>query len=92
MKDSTKKSLLERTAAVFELPADLLAGLPCVRIVGSEEVYVQNHRGILAYGEEEIIINGGKQLIRVVGQGLRLSGMTPADLTITGSVRAVELE
>ena len=87
-----RKNLLEKTAKAFDLPGDVLAGMTCVKLVGREELYLQNHRGILAYGEEEILISGGRLMIRVRGDGLRLRSMTPSDLVITGTISAVELE
>lgn len=92
MDGKKRKGLLERTASAFSLPGDVLAGLSCVQLVGREELYLQNHRGILAYGEEEILISGGKLLIRVRGSGLKLRSMTATDLVITGTITAVELE
>ena len=47
-----KESLLERTAEVFDLPGDLVAGRPRVEITGSRELRMENHKGILAYGPE----------------------------------------
>ena len=92
MERRKRKGLLEKTASMFKLPGDVLAGLSCVRLVGQNEAYVENHRGILAYGEEEILISGGKLLIRVRGEGLKLRSMTPADLVITGTIVGIELE
>ena len=92
MERNKRKNLLEKTARVFDLPVDVLAGMTCVKLVGREELYLQNHRGILAYGEEEILISGGRLMIRVRGEGLRLRSMTPGDLVITGTITAVELE
>ena len=54
-----KSGLLERTAEVFDLPADAVAGLPRLELVGDKELRVENHKGILAYGPEEIHISGG---------------------------------
>lgn len=92
MERKKRKGLLEKTASVFDLPGDVLAGLSCVQLVGREELYLQNHRGILAYGEEEILVSGGKLLIRVRGSELKLRSMTATDLVITGTITAVELE
>ena len=92
MEGKKRKGLLEKTAAAFALPADVVAGVSWVQIVGREELYVQNHKGILAYGEEEMLISGGKLLIRVRGSGLKLRGMTATDLVITGLIAAVEME
>ena len=92
MECKKRKNLLERAAETLALPEDVLAGASCVRIVGCSEVYVENHRGILSYGENEILLNGGKVMIRVAGAGLRLRSMTAEDLLITGLITTVELE
>ena len=63
---------LERTAEVFDLPADALAGLPKLELVGDGELRVENHKGILAYGREEIHISGGLFLIKIAGRELEL--------------------
>ena len=53
---------------------------------------MENHRGILSYGEDEILLSGGRVMIRVRGTSLRLRSMTAEDLVITGLITAVELE
>lgn len=82
---------LERTAEVFDLPADALAGLPKLELVGDGELRVENHKGILAYGQEEIHISGGMYLIKIVGQGLELRAMTGIELLITGKIVQISL-
>ena len=89
---SRKHSLLEQTARVFDLPANALAGVPRVELVGDGELRMENHRGILAYGEEEIRISGGSYTVRVTGQSLQLRTMSPLALLITGRICAVSLE
>ena len=92
MGEKRHKGLLEKTAGAFQLPGDVVAGLPCVRLVGREEFYMLNHRGILAYGEEEIHISGGRIRVLVRGRNLQLRAMNPTDLVITGEISAVELD
>ena len=82
---------LERAAEVFDRPADALAGLPKVELVGDGELRVENHKGILAYGREEIHISGGVYIIKVVGQELELRAMTGLELLITGKVLQISL-
>ena len=81
----------ERTAEVFDLPADALAGLPKLELVGDRELWVENHRGILAYGDREIHISGGVFLIRVAGEELELRAMTGVELLITGRITQITL-
>lgn len=87
-----RKTLLEQAASKFELPVEAVAGVSCVQLVGREELLLQNHRGILSYGEDEILVSGSRMLIRVKGNALKLRSMTPTDLVITGTIDAVELE
>ena len=86
-----KESLLERTAEVFDLPGDLVAGLPRVEITGSRELRMENHKGILAYGPEEIHVSGGKLIIKIRGSNLELKAMNAGELLITGEIAGLDL-
>ena len=91
-KTQKRESLLEKTADVFDLPGDLVAGLIRVEITGSHEVRMENHRGILAYGGDEIHVSGGKLIAKVRGRGLELRSMNASQLLITGEIAGVDLE
>lgn len=86
-----RPGLLERTAEVFDLPADALVGLPRLELVGDRELWVENHKGILSYGPQEIHISGGVFLIRVSGEELELRAMTGVELLITGRIGQITL-
>ena len=85
------RGLLQRAAETFDLPADALAGLPKLELVGDGELRVENHKGILAYGREEIHISGGGWVIKIAGEGLELRAMTGIELLITGQVSQITL-
>jgi sporulation protein YqfC len=76
----------------MDLPEDVVAGTPRLELIGDGELRMESHRGILAYGPEEIHISGGKLVVLVKGSGLELRAMDPAQLLITGHITAVELE
>lgn len=86
-----KGGLLVRASRAFDMPADVMTGLPRIQLIGGEELRMEQHRGILAYGPEEIHISGGKLVVRVKGTNLELRAMTPTELLITGEIRGVEL-
>lgn len=83
--------LLTRVSRVFDIPADILGGLPRLELIGTGELRMEGHRGILAYGSEEIHVSGGKTVIRVKGTELELRAMTGDELLITGRITGVEL-
>jgi sporulation protein YqfC len=90
-KKPRRAGLLERTAELLDLPADALAGLPRLELVGDGELRMENHKGILAYGSEEIHISGGIYLVRITGQNLELRAMTGLELLITGRIETISL-
>lgn len=85
-----RQSILEKTSAALDLPADVVAGLPRMELLGDREFRMEFHRGILAYGTEEIHISGGKLIVRVKGKQLELRSMNPTQLLITGTITGVE--
>ena len=86
-----KKNLLERAARLLDLPGDVVAGLPRVELTGDRELRMENHRGILAYGSQEIQISGGRLVVKVRGEDLELRAMNAGELLITGTLRGVDL-
>ena len=89
-KNRKKNQLLTEAAEMFDLPADVVAGLPHVELMGNRQFYMERHRGILSYSGEEIDINGDKMIVRVCGQGLELVSMTGDALRIRGNIEKVE--
>lgn len=82
---------MEKTAEVFDLPGDVVAGLPRVELLGDRQLRMENHRGILAYGSDEIHISGGKLIVKVRGTNLELRAMNAVELLITGDITGVNL-
>ena len=90
-KKPRRPGLLERTADLLDLPADALTDLPRLELVGDRELRVENHKGILAYGAEEIHVSGGAFVVRITGRELELRAMTGLELLITGHIAAIQL-
>ena len=85
-----ERVVLSTGAELFDLPADVVAGLPRLEMVGSRQLYLEHHAGILAYSEEQIDVNTTAGALRVRGEGLSLLAMTAEELRIGGRIAAVE--
>lgn len=81
---------LDKVADVFDLPGEVVGGVPRVTVTGCRRVFIENHRGILEYGENEIDVNGGRAIIKVHGDRLRLCSMNDGELLISGDVFGLE--
>ncbi len=85
-----KVGALERASRFLDLPADILAGLPRIQIIGCREILVENHKGILLYGETDIHINGGDVVLKLHGEGLSILAMNTTDLLIRGQIFGID--
>jgi len=87
-----RDGFLLRAANFFDLPDEILDGTPRVTVTGRRRVVVENHKGILEYGENTIVINGGGDYVRIRGDGLELVAMNAEELLIAGTILNVEFE
>ncbi len=82
--------VLNTVAELFDLPADVVAGLPRLEMVGSRQLYLEHHTGILAYSQEQIDVNTAAGVLRVKGEALSLVAMTAEEVRIGGRISTVE--
>ena len=81
-------ALVRRAADVFDLPADVIGGLPHIELLGDCQLLLSGHQGILSMSRERIDINGGKLIVRLGGRELEL---TASELRVQGQIEKVEL-
>ena len=82
--------MLSAVAELFDLPADIVAGLPRLELVGNRQLYLERHTGILVYSETQIDVNTAGGVLRVTGEALSLMAMTGEEVRIGGRIAAVE--
>ena len=54
------------------------------------QLFLEQHKGLLAYSDTAIDINTGTLVVRVRGTGLQLLAMTAEELRVGGTIEAVE--
>ena len=86
-----KERLRERALRFLDLPADAAGAVPCLTLTGDRDLYLTQYRGILAYGREEIHVDGGSWILRIRGRELEIRAMRVGELRITGWICGLEL-
>ncbi len=74
----------------LDLPKEIMLDLPLISLMGREEITIENHKGILTYGEESIRIGTKAGTLSIRGENLGLKQLTTDVLVITGKVVALE--
>ena len=82
--------VLSTVAELFDLPGDVIAGLPHLEMVGDRQLFLEHHGGILSYSDRCIDINTDRGVLRLRGQGLNLLAMTAEELRVGGVIEGVE--
>ena len=88
-KGRRENGVLAHVAELFDLP-DVIAGLPHLEMIGGRQLFLEQHKGLLAYSDTAIDINTGTLVVRVRGTGLQLLAMTAEELRVGGTIEAVE--
>ena len=86
MEKQRKQSVLDRTAEQFDIPGNALGDQARITITGSTHVLVDNHKGLLDYGREEIAVAGKSLAIKIIGTNLELRAMNTESLLVTGEI------
>lgn len=89
-KKKREKSVLTDFAELFDLPGDVVAGLPHLEMVGGRQLFLERHTGILAYSDTVIDVNTTGGILRIGGERLTLEAMTGEELRVGGDIRSVE--
>ena len=69
-----------------------LPGVPVLEIAGDRRVLIEQHRGVIEYGTEQISIRMKYGIVCINGCGLQLKQMTKAQLIVTGQIDCIRIQ
>lgn len=74
---------------MLELPKDLVLDLPRLVIIGQRELHLENHKGIIEYGDCCIKINLARGLLEIEGEELEIKLIMQDEISITGVINCL---
>ena len=82
--------LKEKLSDTFELPKDIVLDVSKIIIIGTGQITVENHKGLIEYNEELIRINTGSGIMKLCGKNLTIKNIIQEEITITGEITKIE--
>ena len=79
----------EQVVEKFELPKDLFLGMPLLSFEGNRTLCITNHRGIIKYSQETIIVAARAYGIEIAGRSLTITRFNRELVEITGYMESV---
>ncbi len=89
MKNARSKA--QSILAAADFPGEILTGVPVVELKGTAEAVVLRHRGVVAYGPEEVRIASSLGPVMVRGEGLTIFRMNRERIVLHGRIASVEM-
>jgi sporulation protein YqfC len=82
----TFKQLVDKTV---DLPKDVMMDLPRITMIGQIHIYIENHRGLLAFSDKEIrlLLKQGQLLVK--GNGFVIKTILPEEILLEGKIDSV---
>ena len=73
----------------LELPKDLLMGLPIISMEGNRSMCIMNHRGLVCYKNDKIIVATRSGSIEITGRELNIPEFTGDGVEIRGYLEGI---
>ncbi len=80
----------ERISGKIGFTQDVILGATIVTMEGDTVLFVENYKGIIAYNDNCIIIQGRKNKILIEGKNLQIEYYTNMDMKIKGTISLVK--
>ncbi|MGI6678313.1 MAG: sporulation protein YqfC [Dehalobacterium sp.] len=77
---------------VLEIPTDIALNLPRIIMLGNLQLNIENHKGIVEYGENKIRIAVTRGYLEIMGRNLVLRNVQLDEIMINGEIDRLEIK
>lgn len=82
----------QKIVNTLDLPRDIILNMPQITVTGDNEIIIENHRGVVLFGEDQVKINSGVGLISIHGSRFEILFMGGSTITIGGKFKSIAYE
>ncbi|QYK68442.1 MULTISPECIES: sporulation protein YqfC [Paenibacillus] len=86
------RKLRKWASETLELPQDILFDLPRLTLIGSRQLYVENHRGVVDFTPNQLVLALEKGMLRVSGHDLVITSILPEQVSVEGHITDIQME
>lgn len=83
-------SIKSRISDSLELPKEVTLNIPIIKVTGKNDIYIENHKGIVEYSSEILRVNSEIGIIKMVGKNLYIKEINKEEIFIIGDIYTIE--
>ena len=87
-----KRKQYSKLDSLLEMPREVVSSDVKMTILGFNEIFIENYKNILEYGDVFVKINTFDGTIHIHGFDLKLEQMTDDDIKVTGQIDSMDIE
>ncbi len=91
-KENRKEKVRGFLADTFELPKEIVLNMPKMVVIGNVSMFVENHKGMVDYDENNVRINTGNGIIGIKGSGLEVIEVTSENMLVRGNFTEIDFD
>ena len=86
-----RREIISKAMADFlEIPGDLVLDIPKLTITGRDELYLENHKGIIEYSTVRMRINLSRGFLEIIGDNLEIQALMPDEMKVLGDISIIK--
>ncbi len=75
----------------MQLASDVMEGDFILRMIGTQQIWLENYRSILEYTETQIVVIGKQVRIQMQGTNLRIEYYGSVEMKISGRIESIQI-
>ncbi len=80
------RKISKMTANLLDLPQDMGMDLPRITMIGSMQLYIENHRGVLHFSSDTLKLGLSQGKLEIIGKELVIRAILPEEVFIEGII------
>jgi sporulation protein YqfC len=88
--DKRREIISKAMADFLEIPQDLVLDTPKITIIGRNELYLENHKGIIEYSTARMRINLSRGFLEIIGEQLEIQALMPDEMRVIGDISSIK--
>lgn len=77
------------TSDLLDVPQDVALNVPRITMIGSMQLYIENHRGVAHFTDKELRLKINDGEFQIVGEALKIRAIYTEEMLIEGDITSI---